>query len=79
MAYFVSCHEETFGWEATWAFFERGHGKSVCDGIGGVAKRLADQASKDASVTMNDARDVYNNAWKTKKEHPSVLLVKIGV
>ena len=34
------CHKEDFGFFAEWNFFATSHGKSVCDRIGGTAKRL---------------------------------------
>lgn len=38
-------HEELFGLKATFSFFATSHGKSACDGIGGVVKRDAWKAS----------------------------------
>ena len=49
-AFLVSVHEELFGLTCTWHFFETGHGKCVCDGVGGVVKRSADQASKHGII-----------------------------
>ena len=42
----LSKHQDTFGIDARWHYFEAGHGKgpSACDGIGGCSKRQADQA-----------------------------------
>ena len=43
----LSKHTLLFGGlEATWTYFEAGHGKGPCDGIGAVAKRNADYAVK---------------------------------
>lgn len=36
-----------------------GHGKSVCDGIGGTFKRMAEEAVKQEKVVINDAKDLY--------------------
>lgn len=39
-------HEQDFfGWTAKWSFFATSHGKSPCDGIGAVVKRLTTKAS----------------------------------
>lgn len=43
---FIEQHERRFKMEATWDYFETGHGKGPCDGIGGTIKRMADQAAK---------------------------------
>lgn len=41
----VAQHDTIFpGIKATWLYFEAGHGKGPCDGVGGTAKRLADMA-----------------------------------
>jgi hypothetical protein len=40
-----ACHNEDFGVPAEWHFFETSHGKSACDGFGGILKRLAANAS----------------------------------
>ena len=53
----VSRHEETFGAKAVWNYFEAGHGKGPCDGIGGTSKRLADEAVKEEKVSIQDAPD----------------------
>ena len=44
--YVVSCHQQIFGMPAVWHYFEKGHGKGPCDGIGGAVKRGAAQAAK---------------------------------
>ena len=33
-----SLHKDDFGIDATWVFFATSHGKSPCDGIGGIVK-----------------------------------------
>ena len=53
---FIERHEEVFGMEASWDYFESGHGKGPCDGIGGTIKRLADQAVKHGRQ-IQDADD----------------------
>ena len=39
-------HFQIFGLHARWDYFEAGHGKGPCDGIGGTVKRLPDMATK---------------------------------
>ena len=39
-------HHTLLGLSATWTYFEAGHGKGPCDGIGAAAKRNADLAVK---------------------------------
>ena len=41
----LSFHRSDFGLEACWSFFATSHGKSPCDGIGGVVKRKLANAS----------------------------------
>lgn len=48
-------HEELFGLKCTWSYFEAGHGKGPCDGIGAVAKRKADKK-------VGERKDVYSAA-----------------
>jgi len=38
-------HFQDFGFKASWSFFATSHGKSPCDGIGGMIKRKLTQAS----------------------------------
>jgi hypothetical protein len=42
--YYVCCNEK-FGVPAEWHFFVTSHGKSACDGVGGILKRLAPKSS----------------------------------
>lgn len=42
-------------------FFETGHGKGPCDGIGGTAKRTADLTIKQGKICVQDANDFYNH------------------
>ena len=38
-------------------YFEAGHDKGPCDGIGGTAKRLADEAVRQEKVSIHDVSD----------------------
>ena len=50
-------HQQLFdGLAATWTYFEAGHGKGPCDGVGAAAKRNADDAVKRQQL-IQDADD----------------------
>ena len=53
----VLSHEERYGSSATWNYFESGHGKGPCDGVGGTVKRMADQAVNAQKADIQDADD----------------------
>ncbi|XP_071479520.1 uncharacterized protein [Diadema antillarum] len=61
----VSDHHKLFGVFASWNYFEAGHSKGPCDGIGGTVKRLADDAVKRQSAVIQDANDFY--AWASQE------------
>ena len=42
----VARHQQIYGMKASWHFFEAGHGKGACDGIGGVVNRTVAQQSR---------------------------------
>ena len=60
----VANHKYFFGIEARWKYFESGHGKGPCDGIGGSVKRMAEQAGKHGTP-MADADDFFKWASET--------------
>ncbi|XP_066298277.1 uncharacterized protein [Branchiostoma lanceolatum] len=62
----LSDHESLFGVPACWNYFEAGHGKGPCDGVGGTAKRMADQAVNHQETTIQDAHDFYK--WASQQE-----------
>jgi hypothetical protein len=70
--YIVSDHETIFGASAVWNFFESGHGKGPCDGIGGTSKRTADLAIKQGKITVQDAFDYHD---KVQQYHRSATYV----
>ena len=43
-------HENIFGMQCSWQYFEAGHGKGPCDGVGGSVKRSASAAIKSGRV-----------------------------
>ena len=55
---FIAEHERRFGIIANWSFFEAGHGKGPCDGVGAVLKRLADMAQRHGA-DIQDAWDFF--------------------
>ena len=58
--YIVSRHKSLFGVSASWNYFEAGHGKGPCDGVGGSVKRMADEAVKQRKVVIQDAHDFFS-------------------
>ena len=67
--YLLSHHKELFGVSASWNFFEAGHGKGPCDGVGGSVKRMADEAVRQQKVTIQDASDFF--AWTQQHQSSS--------
>lgn len=67
--YLLSHHKELFGVSASWNFFEVGHGKGPCDGVGGSVKRMADEAVHQQKVTIQDASDFF--AWMQQHQSSS--------
>jgi hypothetical protein len=48
----VSNHDDIYGCSAVWSYYEAGHGKGPCDGLGGTVKRMADEAVKAGKVLL---------------------------
>ena len=67
MMYVVANHDSLFGFKASWQYWEAGHGKGPCDGVGGTSKRLADLAVKRQTHTIQSARDYYQ--WGASQLH----------
>ena len=53
----VCKHLDLFGLLASWLFFESAHSKGPCDGVGAVAKRMADYCVK-RNILIENAADV---------------------
>ena len=62
-------HEGLFHVRATWNYFESGHGKGPCDGVGGSVKLSTDLAFKKGLITKT-ASNFYN--WAITQEHSVV-------
>ena len=71
----ISLHEKIFGIPATWQYFESGHGKGPCDGVGGAIKRGADQAVKKGNL-IQTARDFYK--WGVANEDSAVVYLMVS-
>ena len=52
-------HKEKYGIAARWNYFEAGHGKGPCDGVGGTTKRMADEAIRQGTCSIQDAQEFY--------------------
>ena len=44
--YIISNHQLIFGMPAVWNYFEKGHGKGPCDGVGGAVKAWCNTGSQ---------------------------------
>ncbi|CAG2248624.1 unnamed protein product [Mytilus edulis] len=62
----VAEHVSLFNVPASWQYFEAGHGKGPCDGVGAVAKRMADNAVKRDKHVIQDAKSFF--AWASQSE-----------
>ena len=58
MFHLVATAKKLLGVEVSWTYFEAGHGKGPCDGVGGAVKRIADQEVNKGSLIQN-AWDLY--------------------
>ena len=67
----ISEHKEEYNCVASWNYFEAGHGKGPCDGVGGTVKRLADDYVKQNKVVIQDAADFF--AWGRDKQSESKI------
>jgi hypothetical protein len=62
------CHFSTdFGLLVEWHFHATAHGKSACDGIGGILKRLARRASLQDRFSIQSAAQLLNWACEHVK------------
>ena len=58
MFHLVATAKKLLGVEVSWTYFEAGHGKGPCNGVGGAVKRVADQEVNKGSLIQN-AWDLY--------------------
>ena len=64
----VGHFQELFGVRGTWNYFESGHGKGPCDGVGGAVKRAADLATMKGQK-IDDAQSFFS--WGVQQESNS--------
>lgn len=57
--YTIANHQNIYQIRGRWNYFEAGHGKGPCDGLGGTVKRMADEAINQGHTTIQDAADFY--------------------
>lgn len=70
----LAAHKELFGLNAGWGYFEGGHGKGPCDGVGGAAKRTADLAIKTMKPTkIGTAQEFLSAVTSVDKSEDSAL------
>lgn len=70
----MSDHKILLGIPAIWNFFEVGHGKVPCDGIGGTSKRIADLAIKQGKLVVKEALDYFEKISELKGVQNTNLL-----
>ena len=63
-------HKTSLNIKATWSYFESGHGKGPCDGVGGAVKRSADTTVKKGQL-IKDAKQFFE--WGSEQESTSAL------
>ena len=71
--YTLANHKKWYDCEAQWNYFEAGHGKSACDGLGGTVKRMADEASRQGNVLIQSARDFFS--WTIGSSMKQVIFI----
>ena len=71
----VANHDKIFGTRASWQYFEAGHGKGACDGLGGTAERMADTAVKRHAVIIQNAEDFFK--WGTSQTQSPITYIFI--
>jgi hypothetical protein len=70
----VANHDKIFsGIQAAWLYFEAGHGKGPCDGVGGTAKRLADMAVRSHKAVIQNAEDFFK--WGKGQENSNLKYI----
>ena len=70
----VAAHKELFSYPFSWNCMESGPGKSSCNPIGGVAKRIADLSVKNKKTVIEDAEDFYT--WARKEKTPMIYKMR---
>ncbi|XP_041349280.1 uncharacterized protein LOC121368607 [Gigantopelta aegis] len=73
---FVANHHSLFGIHARWNYFEAGHGKGPCDGLGGSVNQLAGEAVGHGKATIQDATDFF--LWANNSNMASVKFIFVS-
>ena len=69
-------HEQDFALKAQWSFFATAHGKSPCDGIGGIVKREVSKASLQ-HVNDNHVLDLPQMYNFCKEKFTNIMFCKL--
>lgn len=75
---FLCLHEKVFGLKSTWKFFATAHGKSACDGVGGIVKRDAaiESLKRPYENQILNVEDLFEYLTGKFKEMKIVLVLK---
>ncbi|VDI36208.1 Hypothetical predicted protein [Mytilus galloprovincialis] len=72
----IANHSSVYGIQARWNYFEAGHGKGPCDGLGGTIKRMADEAVKRGAVVIQDPKEFFDWSTTSNMKEVKFLFVK---
>lgn len=72
----VAKHRNLYGVSARWNYFESGHGKGPCDGLGGTVKRMADEAVRRGAVVIQDSKEFFD--WAVNSSMKEVKFLFVG-
>ena len=64
----VLFHQEDFGSEASWSFFEIAHGKGPCDGIGEEVKRAVWRSILQSNAVVTSAEEFFETTHRVCKK-----------
>ena len=70
MFYIVSNYKNLFNVGASWNYFEAGHRKDPCHGVGGTVKRIADDVVREQKVEIQDAGDFFASTLSSDMKKP---------
>ena len=65
----LAMHSQLYQIPAVWNYFEAGHGKGPCDGLGGTTKRMANESIRQGKCIIQNASDFFRwSITSTMKE-----------
>lgn len=76
MFYVLANHKNLYQCDAQWNYFEAGHGKSACDGLGGTTKRMANDGCRPGNVMIQNAMDFYKWGIQSSMKEVEFLFVE---